>query len=612
MENLTDIQEAYRASILEGKLPLPEQFIKLVGREYEDQMNRMWSALWFNYVKNKGTISLTYYYEMFDDRSAFNTFLYHLSKSGWAIANVVPARHWAEATLSEDKLLKFVTPGELIAVRAHYKFHQYILTDATDTRDNRTKLGNEIKDTGIKRSGFAKLSSTKFQYDTAKLVEYREAIQLTLTKGMDKIAEEYPDMRRDSADYGAISKAILDYHIDNSNDAFTLNCNVNDSRGRAIKGALKKVFNPISSKDARSLLVIPMEHRKAMTAKGVNAVHLFIAELLGFKKGKKFQKSAKGIRAYANRTLHDIDLSDQEDRKDLHENIWLERLYDELDAYYLAQEEGNLYYWSVPIELDASASMLQYMGVLTGHRPFLEMTNVAGNALSDPWDFPGVPRQQFKKFMTPALYGSSQSCAMLWANAGIEYTSEQIKIVEDEIAFGKLAVADKFKEFIITNCKPTESMRVKIWDEEFDIKCNRYRSIGDRHVDYKIYDTFSETLQDIVHTHTHRVPDLEQFRRYFVTLLIHNLDSQVADRVASTIDWGIDIHDAFIVSPVDAPDVREEYADNLQDIYQNRNTIIKDYFDSIGVDSSSTSAWLDMKAHIDPIGEFEVNHMALK
>lgn len=612
MKDLTAIQSLYRASILDGNLPLPNQFIKLIGRDYLEPMEKMWSALWFNYLKNKGSISLPYYYEMFDNRQAFNQFLFHLSKSGWATTTVIPARHWAEATLNEDKLLQLVTPDELTQVRAYKKFNQYILTDNVDTRSNRTKLGNKILDTGISRPGFAKLSATRFQYDTNKLEEYREAIQLTLTKGMDKVAEEFPEMKRDAADYGAISKAILDYHMYHSEAAFTLDANVNDSRGRAIKQALKKVFNPISSKDARSLLVIPQEHRKPMTTEGSSAVYLFIAELLGFKKGKKFQKSAKGIRAYSNRTLHDIDLNNEEDRKELHENIWLERLYDALDAYYKAVDNGMEYYWSVPIELDASASMLQYMGVLTGHRPFLEMTNVAGDMLSDPWDFPGVPRQQFKKFMTPALYGSSQSCAMLWANAGIDYTAEQVKLVEDEITFGKLAVADKFKEFIITNCKPRETMRVKIWDEEFDIKCNRYRNIGDRHIDYKIYDTASETLQDIVHTHTHKVPDLEQFRRYFVTLLIHNLDSQVADKVASTIDWGIDIHDAFIVSPVDALSVRREYANNLEAIYADRSTILKDYFDSIGVDSSSTSSWLDMKSHIDPIGEFKVNAMALK
>lgn len=612
MKDLTAIQSLYRASILDGNLPLPNQFIKLIGRDYLEPMEKMWSALWFNYLKNKGSISLPYYYEMFDNRQAFNQFLFHLSKSGWATTTVIPARHWAEAMLNEDKLLQLVTPDELTQVRAYKKFNQYILTDNVDTRSNRTKLGNKILDTGISRPGFAKLSATRFQYDTNKLEEYREAIQLTLTKGMDKVAEEFPEMKRDAADYGAISKAILDYHMYHSEAAFTLDANVNDSRGRAIKQALKKVFNPISSKDARSLLVIPQEHRKPMTTEGSSAVYLFIAELLGFKKGKKFQKSAKGIRAYSNRTLHDIDLDNEEDRKELHENIWLERLYDALDAYYKAVDNGMEYYWSVPIELDASASMLQYMGVLTGHRPFLEMTNVAGDMLSDPWDFPGVPRQQFKKFMTPALYGSSQSCAMLWASAGIDYTAEQVKLVEDEITFGKLAVADKFKEFIITNCKPRETMRVKIWDEEFDIKCNRYRNIGDRHIDYKIYDTASETLQDIVHTHTHKVPDLEQFRRYFVTLLIHNLDSQVADKVASTIDWGIDIHDAFIVSPVDALSVRREYANNLEAIYANRSTILKDYFDSIGVDSSSTSSWLDMKSHIDPIGEFKVNAMALK
>lgn len=258
--------------------------------------------------------------------------------------------------------------------------------------------------------------------------------------------------------------------------------------------------------------------------------------------------------------------------------------------------------------------MLQYIGVLLDHKPFLLRTNVTveNDELNDPWHFDGIPRSQFKKFFTPALYGSSQACTTLWSNAGINYTAEQVKLVEDEIAFGELAVADRFKEFVITNCKPQEEMRVNINGEQFDIKCNRYRNVGDKHVDYKIYDTVSQQLVDIVHTHTHRVPDLNQFRRYFVTLLVHNLDSQVADKVADTIDWGIDIHDAFIVSPVEASKVRREYANQLDKLYANRHQILKDYFESIGIDRSSTSEWLEVKKAVQPSNGFKAHEMALK
>lgn len=349
---MTPIQKEYRNFILEGKLPLPSKFVEIVGSEYEEPMNLMWNSLWFNYVRNKGSISIPYYYDKFDNRKAFNRFLLILSKSKWVTSEVIPARHWAEARLNEDKLLQLVTPDELQDVRAKYKFRRYLLTDKTDTVPNRTRLGNKITDTGLVRKGFAKLSSTAFQYDIDTLIKHRDVIQLNLTKGIDKVAEKYPDMRRDKADYGTISTTILDYHINSKDRFFTSEGNINDTRGRAIKESLKKVFNPIGYKDARALLVIPKGKRKIMTEKALSAVYLFIAELLGFKQSTIGAKLMKGVSAYNNRTLPNLDPTDEGDRKDWHELIWLERLYDELNNY---NKSTKPYYWSVPIELDASA-----------------------------------------------------------------------------------------------------------------------------------------------------------------------------------------------------------------------------------------------------------------
>lgn len=115
--------------------------------------------------------------------------------------------------------------------------------------------------------------------------------------------------------------------------------------------------------------------RQLATNKGAEAIFLFIAELNGFKKGTVQEKKDYGIECYLNRTLHDLDFDTEEDRKDAHENIWLERLYDELDKYYqltnktvskkLALAKGTVdellsnpredFYWAVPIEADASA-----------------------------------------------------------------------------------------------------------------------------------------------------------------------------------------------------------------------------------------------------------------
>lgn len=282
--------------------------------------------------------------------------------------------------------------------------------------------------------------------------------------------------------------------------------------------------------------------KRIATAKGLNAILLFIAELNGFKKGTVEDKRNHGQQCYLTRTSHNLDYSTEEGRKEAHENIWLFRLYDELDRYFqldtmadltkqwvlsgkrkwewLEAQASTNYYWIVPIELDASASMLAYIGALLGDERLLSMTNAHGTDLSDPWEFPGIPRTQFKHAATPMLYGSSKPCHDLWQAKGHKYTLEQVKAFNNELASGPLGLANAFKDFLITNCKPQAQMQVHIINEHFTIECNRFRNVGEKTNVYAIYDTDNNAIRTIHHTDTVRVPDLEQFRRYFPTLLI--------------------------------------------------------------------------------------------
>lgn len=104
-----------------------------------------------------------------------------------------------------------------------------------------------------------------------------------------------------------------------------------------------------------------------------DAVFLFVAELNGSFKpgtGTMEDKIVKGQMDYIIGKVPQVNLDDEEDRQDLHEVIWLERLYEELDRYFGLAEgtEANRYdalmsesyrsesyKWTVPIELDASA-----------------------------------------------------------------------------------------------------------------------------------------------------------------------------------------------------------------------------------------------------------------
>ena len=64
---------------------------------------------------------------------------------------------------------------------------------------------------------------------------------------------------------------------------------------------------------------------------------------------------------------------------------------------------------------------------------------------------------------------------------------------------------------------------------------------------------------------------------------MHNLDSQVANKICKEIDWVLPNHDSFLVHPSDAFDVRKVYTNFMFKIYQNRKTILKEYFHSIGI-----------------------------
>ena len=653
-----------RENLLLGMLDLPEQIIQLSGSQERDAMEHMFASLWHRFLNNKSSTSTVYWYDKFESDKVFNNFLYHLSNSGWAIIKTLPTKNWSEIELNESKLLQFVSKELLDNIRRSFKFNKYRMTNTTATKYNVTKLLGKKQDTGLERKGFSRAGNSQFSYDTKYIEFYRDAIELNLTKSMRELGLDAEDFN-DDIDYASVSKEILDFHIENPNSIFTTGENVNDSRGRAISSALSKVFNPISSKDARSLVVINDD--RDFNDSHLEPVYLFIAELIGNKQKSMALKALEGKRCYEARELHSLDLVtkqliDQEkqkeenkradhDRKELHENIWLERLYDELDRYnefkasfyksnfkyrILTQKLSRArvqksidsitasikeltnsitvigFNWTVPIELDCTASMLQIQGALLNHLPFLEKTNCFGSELQDIWTVPGIPRKMFKDAATPMLYGSSQSVKALWVANKHTFTKEQLALANKELTKGTFAVAKLFKDFIIKNVKPKETMKVKIWGQEFTIKCNRYKHKGDYKVRYNIFDSASNKVKTIWHMHTQDIPDLEQFRRFFVTLICHNLDSRVMDYICRFINWIIPIHDASIVSPIDATEVRELYCGQINKIHTERQTILSEFFESIGIDSSSAMDWKRVKEAIIPAVGFKCQQMAMK
>lgn len=353
-----------------------------------------------------------------------------------------------------------------------------------------------------------------------------------------------------------------------------------------------------------------------MNEQAIIDVYLFIGELNGYKRG-----TVQGKIAYGKECHHSYRLPEASG-KSLCERIWLERLYKELDALIIHRLRYNSFegfHWSVPIELDAGASLLGIEGALLGDKRMLTMTNMAGDAdaLEDPWFVEGLTRNHVKAASTPRLYGSSAAIHALWKDKDLEFTIEQLTIMNEQYTNGALGLADAFKEFIINNCNPKPEMSVNIFGEKFAIKCNHYRRVGEVTESYDIYDTSTQRIRRVTHTKTKQVPDLERFRSYFVTLLVHNLDSKACDYVSGKTyekyGFVLDVHDAYIVSPIAAADVRRWYSEYMELIYTNRNTILMEYFNSIGITATANDEWNNVMSKVIPLeGEFKCRPYALK
>lgn len=630
----------------QGKLTLPyrAEIAKAFGEDIAELSTKMFEAMWHHYLLNKGSISLPYWSQKFNNTKVFNQILRELSLTGWIICETIPSRNWSEARLNEDKLLEFVTLKQLEGIRAYHKFQKYMLTQTEATKDNLTRINGKVRHTGLTRKGFAKSSKTQFQFDRETIAEYYDVIVEEVNKGMVAVRklhrEQYnKDINTDSASYDSISTTIVD-HILSGDYTYSSGQFHSDSRGRNISGMLDKVFNPIGFKVARACLVIPEQFRKLATDRGVRNKYLFIAEINGFKKGTVEDKVNFGRSCYYKSTMLDLNPNDVEDRKHFYENIWLYRIYKELDNYFkanaftkarfangeltLAEAKTSIeatptpdYKWSVPIEIDMSASVLGYVGLLTNHKPFLERCNMLGDELVDAWDIKGIKQRDQAKVIMRTIYGSSASCQDMWTAEEISFTQEDIKAYNEALTTGEIAVGDRLSKFIINNCNPSEFMKLHVRDEQFEIECNRYKRVGEKTISYDIYDSESKLYRRIHHTETRKVADLDQFRRFMVTGLIHNLDSQVEDTTTEAVydysQWVIDIHDALILDAESADFARQTYASELESIHTHRRSILTNYFRSIGIPATAIAQWKEVEKVVEPlIGEFKCNPMVLK
>ena len=246
-----------REQLLEGNLEFPGVTMLLRYPEQSADIRAFWKAIWTNFLRGQDTNGLFWYDRL--GHECYNDLIRRLSHHKWVTSHSLTGRKWASVELNADKLLEFVNEDELQEIRAQHQYKKYLLERREAKASKLVRQNGKTKRTGLVRTGFRDAGNTQFGYDMAKLKEYETAVKLNLTKSMDKIRQDYPEMQCDSASYDNVSCGIFDWHNDNRDETFTTGDSISDSRGRAISQALKKVANPISSKDFRAALVITYE-----------------------------------------------------------------------------------------------------------------------------------------------------------------------------------------------------------------------------------------------------------------------------------------------------------------------------------------------------------------
>lgn len=583
-------------------------------------MQHLLSSMERNLVFNNNQTGLVSFRKIDPNATSLATF--QLSKLGVATTSV--SRNFNNISFN----IQLLDQDKLTTYRIQKKIEKYILRlDLVDYPTNLTKVNGKLIDTGLNRPGFAKVAKQPFQFDTKYLAEFRRPILQNLIKSITKSVQKgkIKDKFFDTpANYMEIANLILDQYISNPNAIYNLERNMGESRGRSNVLAQKRIGNPITYKDFRACLQVPDEHSKMLyqdDKTSLDAIYYFIAEVCGNKAQTEDEVVQAGIAHYKARHLPKLSLKSEVDRKELHEYIWLNRIYSKLDNLYSRAGARLGIKWNIPLEIDARMCVAQFYGALSNDLPTLESVCLRGNTINDPWYTPSVPRN-VAKLLVAVLYGSSAtSRALMRANqsrledAGIELTPKLIKDMNKLRQTGRFAVMEAFKDALICDYNThSPVIRVKLWNQEFDIHINKFTTHGTMPIATQAYDTASGKFKTSITHEPIRVPDYARMKLFWATCCVHGLESQVFDQLADEEpEWAITNHDAVICMPWNAKRIRENYASKIKEVNRDRFRIIRDFRQSIGaVTPKSDLAFYKLFKLVKDAGDQEFNAIAMK
>jgi 2-polyprenyl-6-methoxyphenol hydroxylase-like FAD-dependent oxidoreductase len=117
------------------------------------------------------------------------------------------------------------------------------------------------------------------------------------------------------------------------------------------------------------------------------------------------------------------------------------------------------------------------------------------------------------------IMGSGIACH--FANIGVQVLL--LDIVPRELTEAEKSKGLTLENKIVRNRIVNDSLKASLKSKPSPIYNQKF---ADRITTGNLDD---ETYNTVLHTDTHKVADLEQFRLYFVTLLIHHCDSKIMD-----------------------------------------------------------------------------------
>ena len=92
-----------------------------------------------------------------------------------------------------------------------------------------------------------------------------------------------------------------------------------------------------------------------------------------------------------------------------------------------------------------------------------------------------------------------------------------------------------------------------------------------------------------------------------LTLLVHNFDSQIADKVCYQMNGEVlPIHDSFSAHPNKIYDIKSIYSKEIYNIYKDRKKILRNYCNDIGVKEREVENFINKNDNKEEIKEFNL------